>query len=79
MKKRFGRNIDPIKKYSYHWGLTQKQMEWIERFLELELLKPKEIREFIKDWSDIDISRGSQYRVSRQIKTWIPLSATNSC
>jgi hypothetical protein len=79
MKKRFSRNTNPIIKYSYHWGLTLKQMEWIERLLELELLKPREIRGFVKDWTGIDISRGGQYRVSKQIKTWIPLSATGSC
>jgi hypothetical protein len=75
MKKRFSRNTDPIIKYSYYWGLTEIQMSWVDRFLKLELLKPSEVRGFIKDWTGINVSRSDAYRFKKQVREYIPIVA----
>ena len=75
MKKRFNRNVDPIVRYSYHWGLSEKQTRWIIRLIDLELLSPKEVRGFIKDWTGIEITRSKAYRFKKQIREYIPFVA----
>jgi hypothetical protein len=75
MKKRFSRNVSPIIKYSYRWNLTTKQMEWVDRLMKLELLRPDDIRGFVKDWTGTKVSRGELYRFRKQLREYTPLIA----